>query len=202
MRSAAREALALIAAECSDWIDPDQLQRYMSFLNNHKEVACGLQQARWLRHATTKHTATAGQPILEYCAVRCPHAEQRSPLVRDPPGCDLPSKVLVVGVSPPRSGASWKGVGEPAVGRPDAGLDRLVRALVETRLALPKQAWRVFQYKKALDFYHEYCAFHFQPDAMNYLCTYSPLWWCVGLGTFIHMIKRETAGGPNATSPW
>ena len=114
---AARDALALIAAECSNWIDPDQLHRYMSFLNNHKEVACGLQQARWLRHATTKRTAIAGQPILEYCAERCPHAEQRSPLIRDPPGCDLPSKVLVVGVSPPRSGASWKGVGEPAVGR-------------------------------------------------------------------------------------
>jgi hypothetical protein len=61
-------------------------------------------------------------------------------------------------------------------------------------------SWQPLQYKKASDFYHEHCAYHFQADVMPYTCLYSRLWWCVGLGTFIHMSKR--ADGENRTNPW
>ena len=47
--------------------------------------------------------------------------------------------------------------------------------------------------------YHEHCAYHFQADVMPYTCLYSRLWWCVGLGTFIHMQRED---GENRTNPW
>ena len=56
------------------------------------------------------------------------------------------------------------------------------------------------QYKQVQDAYHSKCAYHFQADTLPYCCTGPTLWWCVGVGTFIHMAKRE--GNEDPSNPW
>ena len=43
-------------------------------------------------------------------------------------------------------------------------------------------------------------SYHFQADVLPYFCMYPTLWWCVGVGSFIHMAKRE--GNEDPSNPW
>ena len=195
LRRAAGEAFARVAFECSNWVDAERRAQYAAILNQDV-VACGRLQTRW-RHTWTaeaRETAATGQPYLAFCASHCPHAPQRSP-----PGCDDPGKVLVVGAAPPRSG-EWKGIAKPAALSPDGGLAALLEELQYSRREVQGRPAEALQYKQLQDAYHSKCAYHFQADVLPYFCTCPALWWCVGVGTFIHMAKRE--GSDDPSNPW